>query len=181
MSNRKVFSGLLVLSLAAAGAASAQTLIALPDSSQSTTLTASVPEQARVLVPPNITFNVNDVAANTPADPASISVSNIVLSTSTKKLRIAIQADTASFTAPVSGATTWVSSNVTWNNASWTHAAGASGTLTDVSFNAVAECNADTSDCSTNALVFTLAANSSVKRSGNHTLGVHWKFESFEP
>jgi hypothetical protein len=42
----------------------------------------------------------------------------------------------------------------------------------------VATCTADTATCSTTGLVFTLAAKTTVQRSGNHTLSVTWKFES---
>jgi hypothetical protein len=42
----------------------------------------------------------------------------------------------------------------------------------------VATCTVDTASCSTTGLVFTLAANTAVQRSGNHTLVITWKFES---
>jgi hypothetical protein len=178
MFERKVFASLLTLTLAAAGAAAAQTTVTLPDTSQTTTLTSSVSEQARVTVPANITFNVLDVNSSTAASAASVSVDSIVLASDTKQLRVSIRAAAASFTPPVAGATTWVASNVTWATPSWSNGTGASGTLTDVAFIEVATCDADVTSCGTSNLVFTLAPKGSVKRSGNHTLNMTWKFES---
>jgi hypothetical protein len=177
MFERKVILAVLILSLAAA-AAGAQTTVTLPDTSQTTTLTSNVSEQARVTVPANVTFNVTNIAASTAASGASVTVDNIALATATKQLKISIQAAAASFTPPVAGATTWSAGDVTWNAATWTNATGASGTLSNSAYNTVATCDADAASCSTTGLVFTLGAKSSVKRSGNHTLNITWKFES---
>jgi hypothetical protein len=106
-----------------------------------------------------------------------VNVQSIVLATATKQLRVSLQANAASFTPPVVGSPTWVAGDVTWNAATWTNATGASGTLSNSAYTAVATCAPDASDCSTTALVFTLAARPAVKRSGNHTLVVTWKFE----
>lgn len=168
----------LFLLVASTAALRAQTTVSLPDTSQTTTLTASVSEQARVTVPAGISFNVSDVTASTAASAASVTVSNIVLATDTQQLKISIEAGAGSFTAPAGGATTWSAGDVTWNAATWTNATGASGTLSNSSFNEVATCDADVASCSTNGLVFTLGAKGSVKRAGNHTLSVTWKFES---
>lgn len=164
--------------LATTVGASAQTAVVLPDSSQSTTLTATVSEQARVTVPAGVTFTVNDVGSSTAATAASVTVQNIVLSTATKQMRVSVQANAASFTPPVAGSTTWGAGDVTWNSASWTNATGSSGTLSNSAYNAVATCTADAADCSTTALVFTLGAKATVRRAGSHTLVVTWKFES---
>jgi len=163
--------------LAFASTGYAQTSVTLTDTSQTTTLTANVSEQARVTVPSGVTFNVNNVAAATAASAASVSVTGIVLATATKQFRVSLQANAASFTAP-GGATTWAASDVTWNAAAWTNATGTLGTLSSAAYNTVATCAADAADCSTTALVFTLGAKNTVKRSGNHTLTVVWKFES---
>lgn len=45
----------------------AQTTVVLPDSSQTTTVTANVAEQAKVTVPAGVTFNVNDISSSTAA------------------------------------------------------------------------------------------------------------------
>jgi len=163
--------------LAFCSAGYAQTPVSLTDTSQSTTLTANVSEQARVTVPAGVTFNVVDVGAATAATAASVTVSGIVLATATKQLRVSLQANAATFTAP-GGATTWSASDVTWNAATWTNATGALGTLSNSSYSSVATCAADASDCSTNGLVFTLGAKNTVRRSGTHQLTVTWKFES---
>ena len=170
----------LAVGLMACGAATAQaqTLVTLPDTSQATTLTANVSEQARVTVPSTVTFNVTNVGASTAAGAASVTVNNIVLATATKQLRVSVQAAAAAFTPPVGGATTWAAADVSWNAATWTNATGAAGTLSNVSFQQVSTCDANASACSTTGLVFTLAANTGVQRSGSHTLSVAWKFES---
>ncbi len=155
----------------------AQTSVTLTDTSQTTTLTANVSEQARVTVPAGVTFNVTNVGAATAASAASVTVSNIVLATATKQFKVSLQANAATFTAP-GGATTWSASDVSWNAAAWTNAAGSLGTLSSASYNTVATCVADATDCSTTALVFSLAAKGTVKRAGNHQLTVVWKFES---
>lgn len=156
----------------------AQTTVALPDTSQTTTLTATVADQARVTVPGGASFTVNDITSSTTSAAASVSVSNIVLATASKQLRLSLQAEAAAFTPPVGGAATWAAGDVSWNAASWTNASGAAGTLSNSAYNAVATCTADVSSCSTTGLTFTLAANTTVKRSGSHTLIVRWKFES---
>jgi hypothetical protein len=161
-----------------AAASQAQTTVTLPDTSQTTTLTAVVNDQARVSVPSGVTFTVDDIASNTVASEASVTVTNIVLATASKQLKISLQSDTASFTPPVGGATTWSASDVSWNAASWTNASGTAGTLSSSAYTTVATCTADAASCNTTALAFTLAARTTVKRSGNHTLVVRWKFES---
>jgi hypothetical protein len=164
--------------LALSGTVYAQQGVTLTDTSQTTTLTANVSEQARVTVPAGVTFNVTNVSASTAATAASVTVDSIVLSTATKQLRVSLQANAASFTPPVGGAITWAAGDVAWNAATWTSATGASGTLSNAAYTAVATCAADTAGCSTTGLVFTLGAKSTVKRAGNHTLVVTWKFES---
>lgn len=159
-------------------AALAQTVVTLPDTSQTTTLTATVSEQAQVTVPAGVSFDVTDISSSTAASAASVTIDNIVLDTATKQLKVSIQANATDFTPSVGGAATWSASEVTWNAATWTSATGASGTLSDGAFGEVATCTADTASCSTTGLVFTLAANTSVKRSGDHTLVITWKFES---
>ena len=173
-----VSSVFAIVSLLATGAAGAQSTVTLPDSSQTTTLSAEVAEQARVSVPASVSFNVTNDASSTAASNASVTVDNIALASAAKQLKISIQAGAASFTPPVVGATTWSAGDVTWNAASWTNAAGASGTLSDSAYNEVATCDADTASCSTSGMVFTLGAKSSVKRSGSHTLSLTWKLES---
>ncbi len=167
-----------LLAMYLTAAATAQTTVTLPDSSTFTQATADVTEQAQVTVPASVSFNVTNIGSSTPASAATVTVTNLVLATATKQLKISIEAGAASFTPPVGGTGTWAASDVTWNAATWTNATGASGTLSDSAFNEVATCAADASACSTTNLVFTVPAKASVNRAGNHTLQVTWKFES---
>ena len=168
----------LGLTVCAAGVASAQVTVSLPDTSQNTLMTAIVAEQARVVVPATITFNVANVGNATAAAPASVTVDNIVLASATKQLRVSIRASAANFTPPVALATTWAASDVTWNGATWSNASGTAGTMDSAITREVATCTAGTSSCATTGLVFTLAAKPTVTVSGSHTLSVVWRFES---
>ena len=166
------------LVLGVAGAASAQTSVLLPDTSQTTTLTAAVSDQAMVTVPSGVTFTVNDVTISTTGSAAPVTITNIVLATALRKLKISIQADAASFTPPIALATTWSASDVSWTGGTWTAATPAVNTLSNSAYAEVARCDADAAACSTSDVAFTLAAKGTVQRSGNHTLVVRWKFES---
>jgi hypothetical protein len=163
------------LTFVTAGLAFAQEAVVLPGSpATSTTLTANVSEQARVTVP----FNVTNIAAITASTPVSVTVDNIVLATAAKTLRMSVQASAAAFTPSVASAATWAAVDVSWGAGTFSN--GGVGTtgilaLTPVP---VATCAADVAACSTTNLIFSLAANSLVKRSGNHTLLMTWKFES---
>jgi hypothetical protein len=75
------------------------TTVTLPDTSQTTVLTAVVNEQARVTFPSGVTFTVSDITGSTIASPAAVTISNIVLATATKQLKVSVQADAAAFTA----------------------------------------------------------------------------------
>ncbi len=179
------FSKVLMASALTAGAlavmstpAAAQTTVTLPDTTQTTTLTATVGEQARVAFPAGVTFTVGSVANATASSGATVTVSNIVLATGTKQLKISMQADAAGFTPPVVSTTTWAAGDVTWAAGTWTNATGAAGTLSNSAYNTVATCTADVASCGTTDLVFTLAAKPTVQRSGNHTLIVRWKVEA---
>jgi hypothetical protein len=157
--------------------AQAQVTVLLPDTSQTTTLTATVSPQARVTVPAGITFNVTDTAVATAASAASITITNVVTPSASNQLRLSLQADAASFTPPAAG-TSWTASEVTWAAASWTNASGSAGTLSSAAYNTVATCDPNASACGTTGLVFTLGANTAVNRSGNHTLVVRWRFQA---
>lgn len=177
---RAAFTTGLLLAAATAGA---QTPVTLPDTSHTTTLTASVSEQATVTVPTGVAFNVTNVTAQTTANNASITVVNIVLATATKQLKISLMANAASFTPSVSGATTWSATDVSWTTpngggGSWVNGVRFNNTLSSGAFLDVATCTADAGSCSTTGLSFRLAAKSTVQRSGAHTLSVTWKFES---
>jgi hypothetical protein len=187
-SSRRPASAKVVLSvgfwLFSAGAAGAQTAVTLADTTQTTTLTAAVAEQATVTVPSGVTFNVTNVSATTGSGNLTVRAENIVLSTATKQLRISIIANAATFTPPVAGATTWSAADISWGSGpgggpnAWQNASGSAGTLSNAAYTPVATCNADAGSCSSTGFKLDLQAKSSVKRSGSHVLLVTWKFES---
>jgi hypothetical protein len=156
----------------------AQTTVILPDSTQTTPVSAYVPEQLRVTVPAGVSFNVTNIGTATAANVVTVAIDQIIVTTATKQIRLALRAVTASFTPPESGAATWTASDVSWNAASWTAATGAGGTLSSAVFTPVATCAAGATACSTTTLMFSLAANPAVQRSGTHRLVVTWKLES---
>jgi hypothetical protein len=169
----------VALTVLTTGLAAAQTPVTLPASSQATTLSADVSEQAQLTVPAGVTFNVANIGAATVASVASVTVDGIVLATATKQLKISLQANAASFTPSVVSADTWSASDVSWNAATFSNGGvGATGTLSESAYNQIATCAADVVSCSTTNLEFTLAENAAVKRSGAHTLTMTWKFES---
>ena len=161
-----------------AAVVAAQSTVTLPDTSQTTTVSIAVSEQARVAVPSGISFSVSNVGAATAAAAATVTIDQVVLASASKQLRVSLKANAAAFTPPTAGDTTWPASDVSWNAAAWTAASGAAGTLSQTAFNTVATCDAGVAGCSTSALVFTLAPNPAVQRSGTHTLVVTWKVES---
>lgn len=174
----RVAIAMVALSVLPGRAAVAQTTVVLPDSSQTSVVSVTVSEQARVAVPAGISFTVNNVGAATSANAAAVTIDQIVMSSATKQLRLSLRADAASFTAPAVGETTWAASDVSWGVATWTAATGAAGVLSSTTFNTIATCGAGVAACSTTGMVFSLAAKPSVRRSGTHTLLVTWKVES---
>jgi hypothetical protein len=177
---RKIF-GLIVAELFAVSTAIYAAQVTLPDTSQTTTFTANVSEQAVVSVPASITFNVTDVSSDTQAtSDATVSATTIVLADG-NALKVEIKANAASFTAPTGGSVTWSASDVSWDAATWTNGTGSSGQLSSAAYTQVAVSEANASSLSTSDLTFTLAAKSTVDRAGNHTLVATWKFSSFTP
>lgn len=170
---------LVFLALALTGTAYGA-VVTLPNTSQTTTFTANVSEQANVTVPASVSWTVNNVSATTDSGAQSVSATTVVLEDG-KKLRIEIAPDATDFTAPTGGTVTWASDDVSWagtwtngtaNNTSMSAAAGTYVKLVDMT-------SANSASLSSADLVFTLAANSTVDRSGAHTLAATWKFSSF--
>jgi hypothetical protein len=156
----------------------AQATVVLPDTSQTTAMTVTISEQARIAVPAGISFNVTNIGAFTSATAATVTIDQILLASATKQLRLSVRAAASSFTPPVTGAATWTAGAVSWNAGARTAAAGAAGTLSSSAFTTVATCTASAASCSSTGLVFSLAARPAIKRSGAHTLVVTWKVES---
>jgi len=167
--------GLVLLARAVSG----QTLVSLPDASLTTTLTASVSEQARASVPNAITFMVDDTTVGTDAAAAALKIANIVQPSATSTLRILARASAPAFAPPTPGATTWSASDVAWKASAWTNATSSAGQLAHDAFTNVATCTAGAASCGTNSLLFTLAPKRDVG-SGQHQLVIIWKLESLE-
>ena len=178
-----VAATVVAVSLGHPGTVSGQAVVALPNSTTTTTLTASVSEQASITIPASATFNVTNIGAATDSGNQSISIQNIVLASATKQLTISLIANAASFTPPAVGATTWSAGDVSWTTPNggpnaWINATRTNGTLSSGAYSLVATCNADTSSCSTTGLQLHLGPKTTVRRSGAHTLTVTWKFEA---
>ncbi len=166
----------VAIAVTTAGLASAQAVVTT--GSDTTTLTAVVSAQARITVPATVTFNVTNIAVATTAAGVSFLADNIVASSASGALTISLRGASV-FTAPVGGGPTWAVADVSWGAAAFTAGTAVLGTLaaTDVPF---ATCTAGVATCGTTGptLVFTLAPNTAVTRSGNHTLTMTWKFLS---
>jgi len=170
-------NGFALLLAGACAQAFAQVAVVLPDTSQTTTLNATITEQAKVQVPATVAFTVNDISSNTASAAQSVTITNIALDSATSQLKISVQANAASFTPPVALANTYAAGDVSWNAATWTNATGVTGTLSNTAYNQVATCAADSAACNTTGLVFTIGPKTTIKRSGLHSMVITWKFE----
>ena len=166
--------------LVGAPRATAQVVVSMPNTDQSTTFTASVAEQVTITVPTAVSFTVNNIGIDTVATNASVSATNIVMSAAGRALKISLKADAAGFTSPVAGET-YDAADVIWNASTWTSGVGASGTLSSAAYPEIATCTADATGCSTADLAFTLKAHAGVAYAGDHTLDATWKIESVVP
>ncbi len=169
----------LLMSVSLASAA----VVTLPNETQSTTFTATVSEQANVSVPVAVAFAVTDVSSNTDAAAASVGATVIVL-TNLNALKISLAGDTADFSKPTGGTNTWAASDVSWDVATWSNTGvgnAASLSATAATYTEVASSSANAASCESTNLIFTLAADATVDRAGDHTLAATWKFESFTP
>ena len=162
-----------VLAVSLAGAAT------LPDENSTTTMTATVSEQAQLTTPATVSFTVDDITSPTAATAVSVSATSIALSTDLKKLKISLAPNTAAFSKPTGALVGWVSSDVSFTSTgtAWTQN---NSTLSAIAgtYVAVATCTANATSCSSSDLTFTLAANSGIDGSGDFALAVTWKFES---
>ncbi len=167
--------GAIALLVGAGGIANAQTVVPVPDQSQTTTLIAQVGEQVRINVPATVTFVVANVANPTNAT-AAITLDNIVLSSATRQLNLLVRAEAAAFTPPVVGDPSWVAGDVSWAAGGWTNGAGAGGTLS-TTFASVVLGTGNATSVSNPGMAMTLAANTAVNRSGSHTMVIRWRVE----
>ena len=152
----------------------------LPDENNTTTMTATVAEQAQLTTPGAVSFTVADVTSVTVADSAvSVSATSIALSTDTQALKISLAPNAVQFTPPTGATVTWDSSDVSWTSTgtNWTpNNAALSGTAGV--YVEVATCTANATSCSSSDLTFSLAAKPTIDGSGAFSLVVTWKFES---
>ena len=172
-----IFLLVVTLVLGVSGMAGAA-VVTLEDTSQTTTFTATVAEQANVTVPATVPFTVNNVSISTTGT-GDVSATTIVL-TNGNALKISLSGNAASFTAATGGTITWAVGDVSWVAGTWTNGTGTPGTLANGSYIEVAHSNANASSTSS-TITFTLAAKATVDRAGDHTLIATWKFESYTP
>lgn len=179
MTNAFVRTSMIVaLTVSSAGLASAQTVLPLPNETGTSTLTATVSEQASFSVPSTVNFNVTNILVPTASSAVTVTATNIVLANASKTLHIMVRGTGPVFTPSVAATPTWVVADVSWSAATFSNGGtGVIGTLAQT-YVAVATCAANVASCGTSNLVFTLAANPAVTKSGAHTLVMIWKFES---
>jgi hypothetical protein len=176
---------LSIVSLAIAGAAGADTTTTIgldsENTSRTTSVTATVEQQATVAVPTAIAFDVTNVGADTPSSAASAVVVTDIMLTAGNSLKISVT--TASTTFGGSGGTPFDASDVRWTGGSWTnatpHASGTDGLSSAP--NEVATCTADATACHTDNATFSLKAHSGVTRLGAQGLTMTWHFSSLAP
>jgi len=161
------------------------TVLTLPDTSQTSTFSATVGEQINVVVPSIISFgNITITGANTSvaatSAPQTVSITGATLA-SGKIVKILLQANAANFTdgtGPVYAAT-----DVSWNASTWTLGTGVLGTLTNTAYTQVAQSAANpVGTVGTTNLVFTLGAHNfgaAAVVAGPQTLVATWQFQSF--
>lgn len=140
-----------------------------------TTFSATVAQQITVDVPSAIAFDVEDITADTLASaPATVAVTAMALVPGAY-LKIFIVADAAAFTAP-DGGSSWDAGDVYWVASTGTNFTGVSGRLNASAPQETGYCAVNANVCATTDLVFRLRAKGNIA-AGEHTLGVHWKFE----
>jgi len=167
----------------AAGADTAATIsLASENTSQTTSMTATVDQQATVTVPSAIAFHVTNVGADTASTAASpVTVTDLLL-TAGNALKISVS--TTSTTFDGSGGTPFDASDVRWTGGDWTTtatpAASGTGGLTGTA-KEVATCTTDATGCATTDATFSLKAHSGVTRLGAQALTMVWHFASITP
>ena len=149
-----------------------------------TTFTATVSEQCTVTVPPAVAFAVTNTSVSTASIGYTVTIAGIVLADG-KAIQVSIAANTAAFSKPTGATLTWAASDVSWASAGgW---AGATGTALSLSNTTTTYTEVATSTANQAAtaevtdLVFTLAAKSTIDRSGAYALACTWKVASVTP
>jgi hypothetical protein len=140
---------------------------------------ATAQETVGISVPWAISFAVTDVSRATSGAPSltTIGFSNATLS-SGKALRVSVQSDAATFSAPSGPAIP--ASNVSWTNQGASGGIGWNGTLSSSSYAVVFQGNPAATSGHLD-LAWQLAAPGGGIRAGAHQLTIRWKFESIAP
>lgn len=97
---RRFFFLLAVLAWLLASAPVGAVPLTLPDSSQTTTVSAEVVEQSEILVPAIINFDVTDISQSTASTAVTVQITNIVLSSSNKHITLSVQGGHRVFLPP---------------------------------------------------------------------------------
>jgi hypothetical protein len=166
----------ILLILAASAAAPAN----LPDESQQTMMSATIFEQAEIVVPDDIWFDVTDVTQVSNIWGPQMSITNISLAPG-NALRVEVKADAEDFTPPPGGSVAWVAGDVSWSANSWTGGTGFAGTLSSAAYTVVAESGANPTELSCSNMAWSLAAKPGCDRAGIHELYATWRVTSFAP
>ncbi|MDO8682555.1 MAG: hypothetical protein Q7N50_03640 [Armatimonadota bacterium] len=136
-------------------------------------------ESVDITVPTSVVFNVIDISTATTGSPNPTTVSfvnaNLV---SGSALRISVKANAADFISP--GGTAIAASNVSWTTGNAQGGTSFNGSLSSVGFTEVYQSNANPTS-GTVDIVWSLAAQGSGIRGGDHTLAITWKLESVVP
>ena len=159
--------------------------ITLPDTSQTSTMQATIREGMTITVPSLIDFGSIAIDGTNKSIPATTVPQTVTLTgvslLSGKKLKISLEAGAASFTDGVGPV--FAAADVSWNASTWTQGAGTLGTLTNTAFTQVAASNANPAGTiTTTNLLFTLGVHdfaANAVQAGPQTLLVTWKVESF--
>jgi hypothetical protein len=152
----------------------------LPVENEQTEFVATVSEQADLLVPDEILFDVTDVTQDTLGGGVVVSATTCAL-VNGNALRIELKADAASFTPATGTSETWDAADVSWDAAAWTGGSGSAGVLSSAAYTKVADGEANAAEVSTAGLSFTLQSNSAIDRAGAYMLTASWRFTSFTP
>ena len=166
--------GVLVAAMACASASP----VTLPDSSTTTTVTATVAEQAVVSIPAAISFTVNDINAATAVDVApTVTLTDVVLADG-HKVTVSVNGEAGGFHAPAGGTNTWAASDLSWTAPSTDSGSGSSGTLSGSTPQLVATSGANVGGLVVSSIPFSLASKANIDRAGDHTMTLTWTIAS---
>ena len=140
---------------------------------------AASAESVDITVPTSVGFNVTDITQSTTGspNPTAFSYTNADLALG-HALRISVKANAPEFTSP--GGTTIPASSVSWITSSPVNGAGFNGTLSSASYTVVYQSQINPSS-GTVDLAWSIPAQGTGIRAGDHSLSLSWKVESVIP